>query len=240
MKPPFYGTKVVADINAHDVAGLVDREALFASRWQFRKNQSTGEWDKLKGDTIEPIYERLISTSIHVFEPKIIYGYFECKKQETALLVSSAGQKPRVIRFEFPRQRQTPNLCISDFFPDGFITMQLVTIGGKVIEQGAYLFKEKKYTDVFYLKGLAAEFAEATAEYGHRLIRKELDLPDCDGARFSFGYPSAPNLADQKKLYALLEGGRIGVKLTETFQLIPEYSTSAIISFSKEARHFRP
>jgi len=242
MKPPFLGTKIIDGINLHDLTGLINREILFASRWQFRKNQSPEEWEKFKHETVIPILDRLITwcEARKTFEPKMVYGYFGCKKQENALLVTSAGQSPRIFRFEFPRQRQTPNLCISDFFPDGFVTIQLVTIGNKVVLEGARLFNEKKYSEAFYLKGLAAELAEATAEYGNRMVCKELGVPDGQGARFSLGYPSAPSLMDQEKIYALLGGGRIGVKLTETYHLIPEYSTSAIISISPEAKHFRP
>lgn len=242
MKPPFIGTKILEDVNFEEVAKLINREILFASRWQFRKDQTTEEWEKFKREHVLPIFERLISRcgTHKVIVPKIVYGYFECRKQENALLVSSVGPVEKTHRFEFPRQRQSPNLCISDFFPDGFVTMQIVTIGDKVVEEGTRLFKENKYSETFYLKGLAAELAEATAEYSNRIIRNELGAPEHSGARFSFGYPAAPQLMDQKKLYALLGGGRIGVKLTETCHLIPEYSTSAIVAVSPEAKHFHP
>jgi len=118
--------------------------------------------------------------------------------------------------------------------------MQLATIGERVIAYGAKLFNEKKFADAFYLRGLAAELTEAAAVYGHRLVLKEIGLPADQGCRFSLGYPMAPNLMDQEKLYALLCGGCVGVKLTETFHLVPEYSTSSIIAVAPEARHFRP
>lgn len=242
MKPPFIGTRIVENVSLEEVAKLLNREALFASRWQFRKNLTTEEWERFKIERVLPVYERLIllCESKKIIEPRIVYGHFECRKQENALLVSSPGPAEKVHRFEFPRQRQSPNLCISDFFPDGFLTMQLVTIGDKIAEEGSRLFKENRYSDVFYLKGLAAELAEATAEHSNRIIREELGVAEHAGARFSFGYPAAPELLDQKKLYALLGGGRIGVKLTETCQLIPEHSTSAIVSVSPEAKHFHP
>ncbi len=242
MKPPFFGTKVLDNVGFHKIAKFIDQDALFASRWQFKKGQSQNEWRQFIKTSVLPLFERLITRcdANDIIAPKAVYGYFECRKQENALLVTSAGKGDKIYRFEFPRQRQSPNLCVSDLFPDGFITMQLVTVGQNVIEEGARLFQDKKYAEVFYLKGLAAECAEATAGYCHELIRKELNADQGRGCRFSFGYPSAPNLMEQEKLYALLEGGRIGVGLTETFQLVPEYSTSAIISFSPEAKHFRP
>jgi len=256
--PPFFGTHVLDEIPFRDVADLIDREALFASRWQFRKGQTTEEWEALKKKTIIPIFERLIigCETKAIIEPKLVYGYFKCERQGDNALLVSGGEttipsraisprgavrtvKERVFRFEFPRQRHEPHLCVADFFHDGFISMQLATIGEKVIAHGAHLFNEKKFADAFYLRGLAAELAEATVEYGHRHIRKELEVPKNQGCRISLGYPIAPNLMDQKKLYKLLGGGRIGVKITETFELVPEYSASAIISVATEARLFR-
>jgi 5-methyltetrahydrofolate--homocysteine methyltransferase len=118
--------------------------------------------------------------------------------------------------------------------------MQLVTVGDKIIKEGARLFTAKNYSQLFYLKGFAAEAAEALAEYSHRLIRQEIQIAADQGCRFSFGYPSCPDLFCQKILFDLLDGSQIGVKLSETMQLIPEYSTSALVSLSPKAKLFRP
>lgn len=244
MKPAFLGTRKIPDISSEDVIGLINKEILIASRWQFRKGQTQEEWERQKEKTYIPIFDRIAGMCLGkgILVPKMIYGYFECSKQGNAVLVTPAqGSKiNKTQRFEFPRRRQEPHLCVADFFPDGFIAMQLVTVGNKVIEEGAKLFNDKKYSDAFYLKGLAAEAAEAAAEYVSLLIKKELGVPQEQGCRFSFGYPAAPELMDQKKLYALLDGSQIDVKLTETYQLVPEYSTSAIVCVSPQARIFRP
>lgn len=244
MKPPFLGTRKKTDIPLGDVVGLINKEVLFASRWQLRKGQTEEEWEKQKKETYIPIFNRISDMCLgkEILTPKMMYGYFECRKQENAILVIPAqGSKvSKTQRFEFPRRGQEPHLCVADFFPDGFIAIQLVTVGNRVIEEGARLFNEKKYSDAFYLKGFAAEAAEATAEYANQCIKRELNIPTGQGCRISFGYPAAPNLMDQKILYALLDGSQIDVKLTETYQLVPEYSTSAIVCVSPQARIFRP
>jgi 5-methyltetrahydrofolate--homocysteine methyltransferase len=244
MKPPFLGTRKILDIGIKDLIGLIDREILFASRWQFRQAQTGEEREKQKREILMPVFDRIsgICLKKNILEPRIIYGYFECRRQENAVLVTPAqGSKiNKTQRFEFPRRRQEPHLCVADFFPDGFITMQLVTVGDRVIKEGARLFGENKYADAFYLKGFAAQAAEAAAEYAYRHIKKELNVPPEQGCRVSFGYPAAPNLMDQKKLYALLDGAQIGVKLTETYQLVPEYSTSAVVCVSPQSKIFRP
>ena len=58
------------------------------------------------------------------------------------------------------------------------------------------------------------------------------------GSRYSFGYPACPRLEDQVKIWPLLEPERIGVKLSEEFQLDPEQSTTALITHHPEAKYF--
>ena len=58
------------------------------------------------------------------------------------------------------------------------------------------------------------------------------------GSRYSFGYPACPYLEEQTKLFELLRPERIGVELSEEFQLHPEQSTSAIIVHHPEAKYF--
>ncbi|MFH1873999.1 MAG: vitamin B12 dependent-methionine synthase activation domain-containing protein [Pseudomonadota bacterium] len=239
--PPFFGTKIISEINLAEVISLINKEVLFAARWEFRQGQSSEQWQELKQQKIEPIFEKivfLIQTK-HIFnQAKIVYGYFKSKKEGNLLFIYDDQEKPH--KFDFPRQRQTPNLCVADFFESGFVALQLVTLGNDVIKYGEKLFAIKNYSDLFYLKGFAAEATEALAQYSHQNIRQELGLSMDQGERFSFGYPALPDLFGQKKLYNLLKGVKIGVKLSETMQLIPEYSTSALISISPQAKFFRP
>lgn len=237
MKPPFFGTKVIGDITLDEVEPLIESETLFAGRWQFRKGTSADEWQRIRDEKAVPILERIMAMcrGRNVLGPLIAYGYFRCRRDGSALVVEG-DFKP--VRFDFPRERHSPNRCVADFFPDGFIAIQLATVGSRVIDVAADLFKKKSYSDAFFLKGLAAEAAEATAKYGHRHVRRELGAGEDQGERFSPGYPSFPDLFAQRKILKLLDAGRIGVTLTETCQLIPEYSTTAIISIDPQAEHF--
>jgi 5-methyltetrahydrofolate--homocysteine methyltransferase len=58
------------------------------------------------------------------------------------------------------------------------------------------------------------------------------------GSRYSFGYPACPNLEDQVPLVKLLQAERIGVTLSDEYQLEPEQSTSALVSYHPLARYF--
>ncbi len=161
------------------------------------------------------------------------------------------------LRFSFPRQNDDRFLCISDYFKPivsgifDVIAIQVVTIGAKASEYTRHLFEGGSYQDYLYLHGLSVESAEALAEYWHKIVRTELGIDSNDaremkrlfsqgyqGSRYSFGYPACPNLEDQTKLFELLGPERIGVTLTEGFQLVPEQSTTAIIVHHPEAKYF--
>jgi len=184
---------------------------------------------------------------------------------ETVRAPHSALRIPKEwLRFTFPRQKKGRMLCIADFFASkdsgklDVVAFHMVTMGKTASEHARKLFSSDKYKDYLYFHGLGVESAEALAEYWHRKIRMELNihgndahLPDSDqpdikhlfaqhyqGSRYSFGYPACPSLEDHVKLFELLRPERIGVELTEEFQLVPEQSTDAIIVHHPEARYF--
>ena len=114
------------------------------------------------------------------------------------------------------------------------------------------MFAKNAYRDYLELHGLSVQLTEALAEYWHRRVREELAIAADDsadrtevlshqgyrGSRYSWGYPACPNLDDQAKLVELLQPERIGVTLSEEFQLHPEQSTSAIIVHHPQAKYF--
>jgi 5-methyltetrahydrofolate--homocysteine methyltransferase len=202
-----------------------------------------------------------------ILQPKVVYGYFPCYSEGDDLLVYRPEGEPGKwqpnpdsqpwLRFRFPRQARGRRLCISDFFaprgsakPD-VVALQVVTVGPRATELAHELFDKGSYKDYLYLHGLSVETAEALAEYWHKRIRQELGIADKDstdlkalfqqgyqGSRYSFGYPACPNLEDQVGIFQALNPERIGVTLTEEFQLVPEQSTSAIVVHHPEARYF--
>ena len=184
----------------------------------------------------------------------IIYQHPEDGTSDFPLRTSHLKER---LRFSFPRQRDDRHLCISDFFAPvdsgrvDVVAFHLVTMGHRASEYSRSLFESNNYKEYLYFHGLSVESAEALAELWHGRIRSELGIHGNDakeirklfsqhyqGSRYSFGYPACPNLEDQTKLFELLEPGKIGVSLSEEFQLDPEQSTSAIIVHHPEAKYF--
>lgn len=234
IQPPFFGTKVLENISLNDVEKRIDKNVLFSARWQFGALANSPE-NKSKA---EDIYAKTVALCEvrSLIEPKIVYGHFKCERSGNGIVVESDGLP---FRFDFPRETKSPNRCLADYFSEGFATFQLVTIGSKIDDEVASAFSKKIYSESFYLKGFAAEIADALANYAHDLIRKEMNAEGV-GERFAPGYPAFPNLLAQRKIFSLLKPIRIGVKLTKTCMMFPEHSTSAIISFDPNATRFIP
>jgi 5-methyltetrahydrofolate--homocysteine methyltransferase len=159
--------------------------------------------------------------------------------------------------FDFPRQSSEKHLCISDFFRHeeseeyDVVPFMIVTVGERATEYAQKLYNNNQYQDYLYFHGLSVETAEGLAEYWHKIVRKELgiDKKDSDdikklfqqgyqGSRYSFGYPACPNLEDNKYMFELLKPERIGITLSEEWQMVPEQTTNAIIVHHPEARYF--
>ncbi len=185
-----------------------------------------------------------------------MHGYFPCVSEGDDLIVldEAGGERER---FTFPRQRRDRRLCLADFFRPAssgetdVVAFQLVTIGPKISEATGELFAKHAYRDYLELHGLSVQLAEALAEYWHVRVRQSLGIGGADpaelddilrvgyqGCRYSFGYPACPDLEDRAKLMRLLDGERIGVMLSEEFQLDPEQSTDALIVHHPEAKYF--
>jgi 5-methyltetrahydrofolate--homocysteine methyltransferase len=261
---PFFGSKVVEITDLNKVFGFINETALFKGQWQYKQGRkSPDEYQKILTDTVHPKFAEIKAQAIRekLLEAKLVYGYFPCQSSGNDLIIYEDDKKTEKTRFTFPRQpveqRGGRNLCLADYFASidsgktDVVAFQLVTMGRKASEHSAKLFKADNYTDYLLFHGLSVESAEALAEMWHKRIREELgiagsDSPDLaklfhqgyQGSRFSFGYPACPNLEDQTKLFELLGPERIGVELSEEFQLEPEQSTSAVIIHHPEAKYF--
>ena len=258
--PPFLGTRVIDSVPLDDVFGFVNEVALVRGQWQVRKGKQTEEqYKELLREKVYPDLHRLKEDVKRNgwLQPKVAYGYFPCQSDGDALIVYDSGTMSERTRFTFPRQRDDRHLCLADYFASvgsgrmDVVGFQLVTMGRQAAEHSAKLFAANNYRDYLYFHGLSVESAEALAELWHKRMREELGIAGSDaadirrlfsqgyqGSRYSFGYPACPNLEDQTKLMELLDGERIGVRLTDEFALDPEQSTNAIIVHHPEARYF--
>jgi 5-methyltetrahydrofolate--homocysteine methyltransferase len=262
-EPPFWGSRVVKGIHLQEYAALLDERATFMGQWGLRSSRgSTGPtYDELVETEGRPRL-RMWLERLHaeqMLEPAAVYGYYPVVSEgdDLVLLAEPSIDAAERYRFTFPRQRHGRHLCLADFFRSresgetDVLGLQLVTVGSRVAEVTSELFAKDAYRDYLELHGLSVQLTEALAEYWHKRMRAELGFGGEDperteeyfdlhyrGARFSFGYGACPNLEDRAKLVELLEPERIGVKLSEEFQLHPEQSTDALVLHHPEATYF--
>ncbi|RMI44589.1 methionine synthase [Streptomyces triticirhizae] len=258
--PPFLGTRVVKGIPLKEYAEWLDEDALFKGQWGLKaaRGEDGPDYAELVETEGRPRLRGWLDRlhTDNLLQAAVVYGYFPCRAEGDDLVILDEDGAERT-RFTFPRQRRGRRLCLADFFRPAesgetdVVALQTVTIGPRVSEATAELFAADAYRDYLELHGLSVQLAEALAEYWHSRVRSELGIAQADptelsgmfrteyqGCRYSLGYPACPDLEDRAKIAELLDSARIGVTLSEEFQLDPEQSTDAIVVHHPEANYF--
>ena len=230
-----------ADLDLKEIWKHISKKSLFVLQWGIRGKgaSESGDPEKLFAEwTGRVIDEKL-------FEPRAVYGYFRCHNLSQAsagpgrLAVDLADAGNQQVVFEFPRSSKEKHLCLADYFgKDDIAAFQAVTVGTKVTEVIDGWNKQDRYTDAYYLHGLAVETAEAMAEWVNARIRKELQIGDKRGLRYSWGYPSCPDVMQHHLVWQILDPEKSGMGLTESGQIIPDQSTAAIVVHHPQAEYF--
>jgi 5-methyltetrahydrofolate--homocysteine methyltransferase len=260
-QPPFWGAKMIEWVEPKALLPYLNEVMLYQFHWGFRKAGRSIEEFRAYADTeLKPILKRILDLCYQdeILQPQAAYGYWPANSDGDALVLFDPQDNTKeVARFNLPRQRREGGLCIADFFrpidsgEKDVCGLQVVTMGQRASEVAREWFAADRYQDYLYLHGLSVELAEALAEHTHRRIRAELGFGHEDaremekmlkqgyrGSRYSFGYPACPNLEDQTQLLKLLGAEKVGITLSDEFQLEPEQSTSAIVLHHPQAKYF--
>ncbi len=259
-EPPFWGPRLLEDVPIRALVPFISETMLYQFQWGFKKaGRTLDDWKKWAKTELTPILTRMldICEAESILKPQAVYGFWKCAADGNELVLFAPDGETEVGRFSFPRQNKEDGLCIADFFRDldstdrDVVALQAVTMGQTASDVARDWFAENRYQDYLYLHGLSVEMAEAMAEYVHRRIRADLGFGhegarDIDrllkqeyrGARYSFGYPACPDLAQQRPLLDLLGAERIGLAMAEEDQLHPEQSTAAVVTIHPQAGYF--
>jgi 5-methyltetrahydrofolate--homocysteine methyltransferase len=256
--PPFLGSRIAKGIPLDDVVSYLNETALFRNQWGYRPVDGETDAD-FKERVRAELRARLDEAKAEgVLIPSVAWGYFPANSDGNDLIIYADDERTTErTRFSFPRQRKEPYLCIADFFravesgEKDYAAFHVVTMGSEASRRTAELFAANRYLDYVSLHGLSVEMAESLAELWHRRIREEWGFAQEDaptltglfrqqhrGGRYSFGYPACPDLEDNAKVVDLLGAERIGVTVSEGFQLHPEQTTLAIICHHPKAKYF--
>jgi 5-methyltetrahydrofolate--homocysteine methyltransferase len=251
LTPDHYslGPKVVKDMPLEIIFQHLSKNELFRLSWG-AKNAHGEEWRKLEAE-FETRLAKMQKEALKNdwLRPQAVYGYWPCQSDGEELTIyapDTIADLPEVLtRFTFPRQTSSDHLCLADYFSPidsgqfDVVAFQIVTVGQAATQRFDALQEAGDYSEAYYFHGLAVQTAEATAEYLHRHIRRELGFPEGQGKRYSWGYPAIPDLDDHRKVFDLLPAeSELGMSLTSAFQLVPEQSTAAIIVHHPDAKYY--
>jgi 5-methyltetrahydrofolate--homocysteine methyltransferase len=255
-----FGPKVVRSMPLEFIFQQLNINELYRLSWG-AKNTHGAEWEELKA-TFDARLEKMKHAALKEgwLKPQAVYGFFPCQADGDSLIIYSplrsgsrsipvradgSGVRDVLARFNFPRQPYDDHLCLADYFAPldsgqmDVVAFQVVTVGQAATARFDVLQTANDYSEAYFLHGLAVQTAEATAEYLHRHIRRELGLPEGQGKRYSWGYPAVPDLEDHRKVFDLLPAEKeLGMSLTPAFQLVPEQSTAAIVIHHSQAKYY--
>jgi 5-methyltetrahydrofolate--homocysteine methyltransferase len=225
-------------IDLMEVWKYINKKSLFVLQWGMRGKGASGQDPEslFRGWTDRVLSEKL-------FEPCAVYGFYKCHN-----LTLGQGGSGRLaidlpdgkqVMFEFPRSSKEKHLCLADYFGESdIVAFQAVTVGNKVTEIIDLWNKQDRYADAYYLHGLAVETAEGMAELINAKIRNELKIGQDRGLRYSWGYPSCPDISQHHLVWQILEPEKSGMTLTESGQIVPDQSTAAIVVHHPDAEYF--
>jgi 5-methyltetrahydrofolate--homocysteine methyltransferase len=257
--PPFWGPRLI-EAAPKALVPFINERSLFQFQWGFRKQgRSLDDFLGWARQELRPVMKRMLAICEEqkILKPQALYGYWKAAGQGNDLVLFEQDGTTEAARFTLPRQPKEDGECIADFVRDiedpvrDVVGLQVVTVGQRTSDIAREWFEDNRYQDYLYLHGLGVEMAEAMAEYVHKRIRAELgyaaeDDRDMDrmlqqgyrGSRYSFGYPACPRLEDQAPILKLLGAERIGVEISDEWQLHPEQSTSALVILNPRAKYF--
>ena len=223
------------DIDLYEVWKFLNKKSLFVLSWGIRGKSI----NKIESDPEALLIEwqdRVVKQKL--FTCSVVYGYFKCHNRNNVLQVEipdGAGD----VSFDFPRSSLEKHLCITDYFgKNDIVAFQVVTVGKRASSVIEEWNQENRYTDAYYLHGLAVETAEALAEWVNHRIRFDLNIVPPRGLRYSWGYPSCPDVSQHHLVWKLLDPSKSDIFLTEAGQIIPDQSTAAIVVHHPEAEYF--
>ncbi|HYP43034.1 MAG TPA: vitamin B12 dependent-methionine synthase activation domain-containing protein, partial [Candidatus Nitrosocosmicus sp.] len=229
------------DLSLKEIWTYLNKKSLFVLSWGLRgksANALKGDYEKLLEEWKDKVIEE------NLFDPQAVYSYFKCRRiEKNSILVryiDDNNQRESELIFKFPRSSNQQHLCLADYFDpeeDDIVAFQSVTMGNRVANIIEEWNKQGRYTDAYYLHGLAVESTEALADWINYKIKDELALK-AGGLRYSWGYPSCPDITQHFLVWKLLNPSVNGMTLTEMGQIVPEFSTAAIVVHNPVAQYF--
>ncbi|HEV2129074.1 MAG TPA: methionine synthase [Thermomicrobiales bacterium] len=244
--PPFWGVREMTDFTLADVWPHLDLKTLFRLHWG-GKGVKGEAWERLQEEEFLPRLKAMQEDAEQSgwLQPCVRYGFFPAKSAGNDLVIFGPEDHDREIeRFTFPRQPARERLCLADYFQPidsgkkDVVAFQAVTMGKAASQRTEETQARGDYAESYFTHGLSVSSAEGLAEMVHQRVRAMLGIGEETGKRYSWGYPSCPDLEQHVIVDRLLEMDEIGVEVTDGYQFNPEQTTAAIVVHHPDAKYF--
>ncbi len=219
----FRGTKIER-AGGERLWQYVDLEAVVVQRWKLLKPDAPAAQMEAARQLALSIIRQ--NSKRGIWHGGYVYGILLGRATPERLALLHPGSEKEMAQLEF-----APGFLHrlrARFGDDTFhAALQVVTIGPYVVPEVNRLTAVGKVADAFFLQGLAEEMVEALARFCQARMP---EFPDwAPATRVSPGSAVWPDVAEQRKVFKVLMAERIGVELTKNWQIVPEYSLSAIV-----------
>lgn len=265
--PNFLGIKKLKNFPIGEIRKYIDWTFFFTA-WDMGMVYPKILEDKKYGGEAKKLFEDAnklldIIEKKNILTCNAAFGIFPANSKGDDIEVYNPGDKSEILTtFNMLRQQETNKSsiyrCLSDYIAPkesgktDYLGSFIVTCGIGAKEYEESLKAQGDDYSAIMVRLLADRLAEAFAELLHEEIRKDywgyaedenLEMEDMlkgkyQGIRPAFGYPSLRDHSEKEKLFRLLDGSSIGVKLTESFMMNPSASACGLYFGSKQAKYF--
>jgi 5-methyltetrahydrofolate--homocysteine methyltransferase len=266
--PPFLGTRMVDNVSLADLVPYIDWTFFFHA-WELRGKYPAILDDATIGEAARELFEHASTllgsiVSRNRLQARGVWGFWPANADgEEIVLFTDESRQHEAARFPMLRQQETKfegqktYRSLVDYIAPvesgigDYIGGFAVTAGlGAEELAGEYEDAKDDYQSIM-TKALADRLAEAFAEYLHEKARRSWYAPEENldqedriaekyrGIRPAFGSPACPDHSEKVRLFDLLDAGRAGLALTESFAMTPAASVSGLYFSHPEARYFQ-
>jgi 5-methyltetrahydrofolate--homocysteine methyltransferase len=267
-RPGLTGARLLDDVELEALVPYIDWTFFFAAwelKGRFPailEHPKYGAAARELYDNARALLDRIVADRL--LTPRGVYGFWpaNAEGEDIVLYRPERADGPEILRFNMLRQQEqmpigTPNLSLADFVAprstgiSDFVGAFAVTTGHGAADLAAAFERDHDDYHAIMVKALADRLAEAFAEYLHARARRDwgygrtehLSSEDLVAERYrgirpAFGYPACPDHSEKRKLFDLLQAGRAGITLTDSFAMAPAAAVSGIYLAHPAARYF--
>jgi 5-methyltetrahydrofolate--homocysteine methyltransferase len=269
-KPTFTGTRSMRDVDLAELVEYIDWTPFFAA-WELPGHYPEILSDATRGAAATSLFDDAQKLLRRVVDERLLHahaavGFWPANStaDDDIVLFSDESRTTEIARLHTLRQQMDkpenrPNIALADYTApvdsgaNDYIGAFAVT-AGEGLEEAKKLFTDQgdDYSAIL-LTSLADRLAEATAEWLHAKVRRELWAyapsesadsaalirEEYQGIRPAPGYPAQPDHTEKRTIFRLLDAGKnAGMHLTESMAMMPGASVSGLYFWHPDAHYF--